>query len=188
MKIAILNGHGKNREGAVDKKGDDGIYEDKFYTLESVLVREFGLKLTANLMKKHEVLLIRPNDEYVALSDRCEQANEYSADIVISLHANASANSKANGIETLHFPESKEGIKLASKVQNRLIHRSKASDRGIKPRGNLYVLKNVSAPAILIELGFITNPQEEAKLHNPKYQEQLIKAIEEGVDEYERLR
>jgi N-acetylmuramoyl-L-alanine amidase len=52
----------------------------------------------------------------------------------------------------------------------------------------LYVLKSVLAPAILIELGFITNPQEEAKLHNPKYQEQIIKAIEEGVDEYEKSR
>lgn len=188
MKIAIMNGHGKNKEGAVDPKGTDGIYEDKFYTLESVLVREFGLKLTANLMKKHEVLLIRPNDEYVTLADRCEQANEFGADIVISIHANASANSKANGIETLHYPGSENGIKLASEVQRRMIHRTKATNRGIKPRGNLYVLENVLAPAILLELGFITNPTEEAKLHNPKYQEQLLKAIEEGVDNYEKSR
>ena len=190
MKIALMLGHGKNKEGAVDEKGDDSIYPDRFYTRESFLVREFGLKLASRLMNNHEVLIIRPNDEYVSLAERCDLADEYGTDIVISLHANASANSQANGIETLYYETktyiSKKGKRLASRVQERLIHRTKATDRGIKPRGDLYVLENVSAPAILIELGFITNPQEEEKLHNKKYQEQLIEAIYEGVKNYER--
>jgi len=195
MKIALMLGHGKNKEGAIDgidKDGDDGIYPDTIYTLESVLVRELGLKLTAKLMNNHEILIIRPNDEYVPLAERCNQANNYGADIVVSLHANASANSNASGIETLYYETktytSKKGKKLASEVQERLIHRSKAKDRGIKPRGDLYVLENVSPPAILIEVGFITNKQEEEKLHKKKYQEQLIEAIYEGVNNYEKSR
>lgn len=190
MKIAIMNGHGKDKEGAIDKKGDDGVYKDEYYTLESVLVREIGLRLATRLMNKHDVLIIRPNDKYVTLSDRCKQANDYGADIVISLHANASANKKASGIETLYYKTptftSKKGKKLASEVQERLVHRTKAKDRGIKPRGDLYVLENASPPAILVEVGFITNPQEEAKLHSKKYQEQLIEAIYEGVNNYEK--
>lgn len=186
MKIALDFGHGGKDPGAVDKESDDTIYPDKFYTEESELVRKIGLKLAAELLKKYEVYIVRPNDEYVTLEDRVNKANEIEADIFISLHANASANDKASGIETLHYPGSEEGINLAKEVQRRLIERTKAGDRGIKPREDLYVLERTVMPSVLIELGFITNPIEEEKLNNYSYQKQLKNAIYEGVINYEK--
>ena len=186
MKIALDFGHGGKDPGAVDEKGDDTIYPDKFYTEESKLVRHIGLKLSAKLDENHEIYLVRPNEDYVNLEDRTELANADEVDIFISLHANASANRKANGIETLHYPGSEEGIRLASKVQRRVIERSKATNRGIKPREDLFVLKGTNMPSILFEIGFITNNQEEQKLHNKAYQKQIIEGIYEGVQKYGR--
>lgn len=188
MKIALDFGHGGKDPGAVDEKGDDTIYPDKFYTEESKLVRHIGLKLSAKLDENHEIYLVRPNENYVSLEDRCILANEEEADIFISLHANASANNDAEGIEVLHYPESKEGIKLASKVQESLIKATRASNRGIKPRDNIFVLEETVMPSILVELGFITNPQEEKQLHNRSYQNNLVNAIFEGVKNYESNR
>lgn len=186
MKIAILMGHGIDKEGAVDGKFDDEIYEDKIYTRESVYVRNVGLKLAAKLIDQHEILLVRPNDKYVTLKERVRQANNWGADILISLHTNASVNNRAEGIETIYYPTSTNGKRLALDVQNRLIQRSKAVDRGIKPRSNLFVLRASSMPSILIELGFITNPYEEERMHNRHYKNKLIQGIIEGVNDYEQ--
>ena len=187
MKIALDFGHGGKDPGAVDGKGDDTVYPDKYYTEESKLVRHIGLKLAYKLDEIYEVYLTRPNEEYVSLEDRCVLSNEEDVDIFLSLHANASANKNANGIEVLYYPDSKNGIKLSSKVQDRLIKATRATDRGIKPRDDIFVLEETVMPSVLIELGFITNPQEEKQLWNKSYQNNLINAIFEGVKEYERI-
>ncbi|MBI3212151.1 MAG: N-acetylmuramoyl-L-alanine amidase [Simkania negevensis] len=65
--------------------------------------------------------------------------------------------------------------------------RTKAASRGVKS-GNLHVIRNTEMPAILIEGGFLTHPQEHARLTDPKYIEEMGHAIAEGVDKYFRTK
>ncbi|SFL93314.1 N-acetylmuramoyl-L-alanine amidase family protein [Halanaerobium salsuginis] len=190
MKIAILAGHGGSDSGAVDpieKEQNDGIYQDDIYTEES----DVNLK-AAKILEKiltnngHEVFMARDRDVYISLQNRTHFANDNNADIVISLHANAAANSAAEGIETLHYPGSENGQKLANNVQKRMIKASNATDRGIKERDNLYVLRKTLMPAVLVEMGFLTNPKEEHLLNEREYLYLLMEAVAAGVDDYER--
>lgn len=190
MKIAIFAGHGGSNPGAVDpieKEQNDGIYQDNIYTEES----DVNLK-AAKILEKiltnngHEVLMARDRDVYISLQNRTHFANDNKADIVISLHANAAANSAAEGIETLYYPTSTNGKKLAKSVQKRMIKASNATDRGIKKRDNLYVLRKTMMPAVLVEMGFLTNPKEEHLLNEREYLYLLMEAVAVGVDDYER--
>lgn len=190
MKIAILAGHGGKDPGAVDpieKEQNDGIYQDDVYTEES----NVNLK-AAKILEKiltnngHEVLMARKDDVYISLQNRTHFANDNNADIMISLHANAAANSAAEGIETLHYPGSENGMKLAYNVQKRMISASNAVDRGIKRRDNLYVLRKTLMPAVLVEMGFLTNPKEEHLLNEREYLYLLMEAVAAGVDDYEQ--
>lgn len=190
MKIAIFAGHGGKDPGAVDPielKQNDGIYQDNIYTEESDVNLKAAKILEKILIKNgHEVLMAREEDVYISLQKRTDFANNNKADIVISLHANAAANSAANGIETLYYPTSPNGKKLAECVQKRMIKASNAVDRGIKKRNNLYVLRKTLMPAILVEMGFLTNVREEHLLNEKEYLYLLMEAVAFGVDDYER--
>lgn len=187
MKVCIDAGHGGSDPGAVDpieKDQDDGVYEDVLYTKESRINLRASIMLRDLLSNKHDVVMTREDNNYVTLSDRADMANQVNADIFISLHANAALRKSAHGIETLYYPTSENGKKLAQLVQNELISASGAYDRGVKPRENLYVLRKTKMPAILVEIGFITNPREEHLLNQNEYLHMLMKSVEKGVEKY----
>lgn len=190
MKIAIFAGHGGSYPGAVDPielEENDGIYQDDIYTKESDVNLKAAKILEKILIKNgHEVLMAREEDVYISLQKRTDFANNNKADIVISLHANAAATSSARGIETLYYPTSKKGKKLAKYVQKRMVQASNAVDRGIKERDNLYVLRKTMMPAVLVEMGFLTNVREEHLLNEKEYLYLLMEAVAFGVDDYER--
>lgn len=194
MKIAILAGHGGSDPGAVDPielEENDGIYQDDIYSEESDINLKAALILQPMLEKKgHEVLMARTEDVYVSLYDRVDMANDNEVDLVISLHANAASNSAAAGIETLYYSSprytSKEGKKMAGLAQKRLINVTDTPDRGIKGREKLWVLRKTDMPAILVEMGFITNLKEEKLLNEKEYLYLLMEAVAAGVDDYER--
>ncbi|MDD3563213.1 MAG: N-acetylmuramoyl-L-alanine amidase [Candidatus Cloacimonetes bacterium] len=108
----------------------------------------------------------------------------------------ASARSKYDGLDfilsdlsqTEHLQSSNE---LASSVQQNLIAGCQAYDRGVK-QANFYVLKGAFMPSILIELGFLSNPDEERLLVNDDYQQRLARTIFEGLKRfkyrYDRIR
>jgi len=184
--IVLDAGHGGKGVGAVDVEGDDEIYKDEIYTEESELVLDFTLELGKKLKKRarYNVVLTRGCDEYIKLSNRTKVANHNHADIFVSIHANSYSDSDAEGIETLYYPTSKEGRRLAQSTQRQLISATRAVNRGIKDRDNLYVLKHTNMPAILVELGFISNPVEEEKLHNKEYKTKQINAIVKSIIDY----
>ncbi len=189
MKICIDAGHGGKDPGAIDpieREQDDGIYEDVLYTEESRVNLKAAIILREILKANNEILMTRENNEYIRFSARAKLANQAKANVFISLHANASLNKTVNGIETLYYPTSSQGKQLAQIVQDKLIKVSKANNREIKPRDNLYVLGKTDMPAILIEMGFITNPREEHLLNQREYLYLLMRAVAKGVEEYGR--
>ena len=172
-KVFIDPGHGGSDPGAVSL----GNYEDEINL-------EVSKKLEDILMARGiEVKMSRETDESLTLTQRANEANNYGADIFVSIHQNAWQSSNVSGIETYHSPNSSKGEKLSEMIHENLIQDTKANDRGVKD-ANFTVLKKSNMPATLVESGFITNKSEASKLSNENYQQTLANAIANGVVEY----
>lgn len=172
--IIIDPGHGGRDPGAVSK----GIKE-----------KDLNLKIASRLYfllhtRGIKVKMTRTNDRSLALEDRVRMANNLKPEIFISIHCNAASSNKANGIETIYYQGSTKGKVLAEKIQLKLVDKLKRKDRGIKTRDNLFVLKYTSMPAVLIECGFLTNPEEKNLLTKDNFRNNISTAISSGLGEY----
>lgn len=186
--IVIDAGHGGSDPGAVDdinRDQDDEIYDDKIYSVESSLNYKVANELYYILLnKQYNAIMTRQSNKFISLKQRANIANNCNADIFVSVHHNASSNKSARGFEVLYYPTSKEGQELAQCVQTTIIEKLNLKDRGIKKRDNLYVLKNTKMPAILIEVGFISNPTEEKLLNQDGFQQLMTQYISVAIDNY----
>ena len=170
MKIFINAGHGGNDPGAVSKKG----------TKEADITKKVSSLLACQLIQKgFNIEFFQQKNSFTEVS---EAENTSKSDLFISIHCNSWTDSKANGVEVLHYPTSTKGIKLARLVQNELVEATTLKDRGIKARSDLHVLRRTKATAILVELAFLSNPEEEKLLlEEPKI---FADAIAEGIKKY----
>jgi N-acetylmuramoyl-L-alanine amidase len=180
--VVIDAGHGGHDPGA---KAPPGEKREKDYCLD------IAQRLEKNLQRKGiKTFLIRNDDTYVALYERAILANDIKADLFISLHINAVDNNpEANGTETLYCPSSNGGNNglnseiFASIVQENLIRTLKTTDRKIKARPNLVVLRKTNMPAVLIEAAFITNEADLTKLDSTAFRRNTARAITDSVME-----
>ena len=149
----------------------------------------------------YQVMTTRTSDTYVDLTDRSRAANASESDIFVSIHINASGSSAAQGIETYYYQPYAEypsrinatyhanptrlsmSDTLANAIQSSLINATGAQNQGVK-RQTFAVLRETTAPAVLLELGFLSNPQEAARLNTSAYQETLANAIVAGIKRY----
>lgn len=161
------------------------------------------------------VLLTRPKDNFLLLSDRTTIANQIGADIFISIHANSAKNSAAHGIETFFYDntyqdsqlyisdlqallnayqkyttyKTKRSELLAESIQKNLceyadsIQPQQLINRKVK-KGAFQVLIGSSAPAVLIEIGFISNEKEAIELNKASYQKKIAQGICSGIRLY----
>ena len=143
-----------------------------------------------------EVLMTREDDsspctasKYTELEDlkaRVALANSCNADLFISIHNDAFTNPAVNGTTVFYSaanPKNVESLHLAGSIRTSVIDIIKTTDRGVKP-GNLYVLNNTKIPAILLEIAFISNPYEEARLQNQTFRENAAAGIFRGIYAY----
>jgi N-acetylmuramoyl-L-alanine amidase len=180
--ICVDPGHGGEDSGAVGTTG----------TNEKDLNLSIALLLAQNLRGAGlRVIMTREDDTLPLLQQRAEIANTAMASLFISVHNNASGagDPLANGTETFYWgtPESysAEGKLLAEAIQRNLVAAVGSIDRGARTHWrNLVVLAESLMPAALAEVGFVTNPEEEAKLKTPAYQEAAAQGIAKGVLEY----
>lgn len=157
--IVIDPGHGGIDSGAV---GVNGV-------LEKDIVLSIAKKiesLNANLFDdRFEIYLTRYHDSLITLGDRTELAIRLNAAIFISLHCNQASNKNANGIEVYvderHKRYSKSSFRLANIMQRELNDNLGFKSRGVK-FGNFQVLRETtdSCPALLLEIGFLSNIDE----------------------------
>lgn len=179
--IVIDAGHGGTDQGA---KAKNPYCEEKRISLQ-----------TARLVKKYldqlgyHVVMTRNTDAFVPLSRRVEIAKQSDAEIFVSIHFNSSRVPTAAGME-IFFYDSKEtkrrtyaSKRLADSILTRVLRRTSAHSRGVK-KGNLYVIRETSMPAVLFEGGFISNPTERVNLKAPDYQEKIARGIADGIDFY----
>jgi len=129
--------------------------------------------------KGYNVVLLRDNDKFVSLSERTEKINEIKPYLVISLHANATTNTNKSGIE-LYFSKNEklkeQNSKFISKMSQSLITQTKYKDVKIG-NANFKILSESEYPAILIELGFMTNANDLNYIRSEKGQGEIVNAL-----------
>ena len=208
-KIVIDPGHGSKDPGAVSSFGKE----------KSVVLSLSKILRDLLINKGYDVRMTRETDRFIPLQNRPEFANDQTADLFLSIHANANKNPKASGIETyylalasdtsasetasrenigasysiqeldllvskiLHESKSEESRRLAERVQSELIYATGSINRGVK-HAPFVVLIGAKVPAILIEIGFLSNEIEAKKLITIEYQQKLATAIASGVEDY----
>lgn len=118
-----------------------------------------------------------------------DTANSSGANLFVSVHCNSAANPSANGTETWYYHSSGNGRKLAECIQNQIVTALNTTDRGIKgaqPGVNgLYVLTNTDAIAVLVELAFISNMEDNLLLQ--QNQDCFARAIARGITDFQQL-
>ena len=170
--IIIDPGHGGNDTGAL--RGS---------TLEKDLTLKIALKVRDCLREKglKNIILTRYEDKTLSLDDRVQIANRKNADIFVSIHINASVKSEINGIETHYYTDN--GYNVAKIIHKELMNNVDAMDRGLF-KSKFYVINHTEAPAVLLELGFISNEQERSSLNSSKRQMDSAQAIADGIVNY----
>ncbi|MBX7066186.1 MAG: N-acetylmuramoyl-L-alanine amidase [Parachlamydiales bacterium] len=183
--VVIDVGHGGTDRGA--KAGNPYCEEKRITLLTARLVKQYLEQLG------YHVVMTRSTDNFISLPRRVEIAKQAQGNIFVSVHYNSSRSPEAKGIEVFFF-DSKENKnranaskKLADSILSRLIRKTDANSRGVK-KGNFYVIRETSMPAVLVEGGFISNPKERALLKSRDYQEKIAQGIADGIDGYFKAR
>ena len=114
-----------------------------------------------------------------SLGLRVQGANEWNADFFVSIHANASVNAAASGSEAYAYSTASPGFAMGQSILDRLNRETGLRDRGTFVRPTLYVLRRTKMPAVLIELGFITNPYDAELM--AKEPDRFARGIYEGI-------
>ena len=151
-------------------------------------------------------LMTRLGDTYVSLADRAAFANRVSNCIFVSIHFNEDNLPVSSGVETYYAAHqitagsflaswlpflwralsespNSESQSLAGSIQEALVARTRALDRGTKPR-QFFVIANVTSPAALVEGGFLTNKEDISKLASENYREEIAAAVADGILRY----
>lgn len=174
QKVVIDPGH-----GGKDPGGTGGGVREK------AVVLNVAKKIAAYLEARGcTVMLTRETDVFVELSDRARMANAAKADLFVSIHCNSVRdNARATGMEVYHYTHASEASKHAARaIYDKLLPVSGLRGRGVKSK-DLAVLRETKMPAVLIELGFISNPGDRAKLTTSAWQDAAAKAISDGIIE-----
>ena len=185
-RIAIDPGHGGSDSGAI---GPTGIME-KSITMR--VSRELKRLLEA---EGATVILTRTGDTEVSekgasatsveeLQARCDVANQAKADIFLSIHADAFTNREVKGTTAYYYAQgTKQSKQLADSVRTALIDAIGTVDRGTQSC-NFYVVKHTDMPAILVEISFISNPDEEKMMNSETGIKKIAQGIADGIADY----
>ncbi len=117
-----------------------------------------------------------------SLAARVNAANSWPADYFISIHANASVNPAQNGTEVYVYREPSTAAELAEDVLEGIVERMGTRDNGVRVNSALYVLRRTTMPAILVELGYITNAEDVKKMTEDPWG--FAQGIYNGILEY----
>ncbi|EHQ87497.1 N-acetylmuramoyl-L-alanine amidase [Desulfosporosinus youngiae] len=141
----------------------------------AIMVREDDRDLGAS-----QGLLKRKRED---LAQRIQLAMDSQAEVYLSIHANSFPDPKLTGAQTFYHADSPEGKLLAQSIQQELNNMTNGK-RVAKGNQDIYVLKKANQAAVTIELGFLSNQEEEQLLTTPEYQQMLAIAIFQGLSVY----
>ena len=184
--IVIDPGHGGNDSGAI---GPTGV-------MEKTVTLNIALRLQKLLEAEGAtVYMTRSTDTEVSpkganasdieeLQARCDVANNHNADIFISIHNDSFTNGAAKGTTGYYYSRgSAKSRDLADKVRSGVIDQIGTQSRGTQSC-NFYVVKHTDMPATLVEVAFISNPEEEKLLNSDDGAQKAAQGIADGIADY----
>ena len=190
-KIVVLDaGHGGEDGGAIGGNGtvEKNVNLSIMLKLQQLLEQSGCTVITT---RTEDISLHNSGDEKVGnrkisdLDNRKKMPEEYGADIFVSVHMNTFPDSKYSGAQV--FYAEKEGSKeLAENIRAELkAHVNGENNRETKDAdGNIYILDGAKVPSVVVECGFLSNSEEEAKLVSEEYQQKLAFAMYCGIIKY----
>ncbi len=174
LSVIVDAGHGGRDQGAVWA----GVREARL-NLQVARLVESSLR-----SRGYRVIMTRRSDRFVSLGRRAQIANRYGNAVFVSIHFNATRNTRVRGAET--FYAGRKGRVLASGIQREMTKNLKVRNRGVKYR-RFSVLRHTNCPAVLVECGFISNPYERKRCSSRSYQVLSARSIVKGIERYDRI-
>ena len=178
--VAIDAGHGDH---------DGGAYGS--YSKEKDIALAVSLLVAEELKPYVTPFLTRSDDTFLSLSTRPDLANNANSSAFVSIHCNSADNENARGWEIFTTPGQNNSDKLATaigvkygKANPNMKKRVDESDGDLDKEANFAVIRGTACPSCLVELGFISNKDEETLLNYRQFQQESARAIAHGVLDY----
>lgn len=185
--IVVDVGHGGFDSGKVGIHGE----------LEKDINLQIALKLRDTLQETGiSVIMTREDDKGLYdenannkkaqdLQRRCDLINEKKPLMTISIHQNSYTSPEIKGAQVFYYTTSTESQKLAEEIQKTLIEQvDPENHREAKANDSYYLLKKTSSAIVIVECGFLSNPEEAKKLTDEEYQQKLVDAVCQGIFKY----
>ncbi|WP_256762367.1 N-acetylmuramoyl-L-alanine amidase CwlD [Cohnella sp. WQ 127256] len=184
--IALDAGHGGADGGAVSR---DGIIEKDLNLAIVLYLRDYLQQSGAvvQLTREGDYDLALPETKGYSrrktedLQQRANQVRKQKADLTISIHMNSIPSPKWSGAQTFYAAKNTEGKRLASDIQNELRVVLGNTQRIAKKADTIYLLKTLEMPTALVEVGFLSHPEEANLLADEEYQRKVAASIYRGI-------
>ncbi|MEW6546205.1 MAG: N-acetylmuramoyl-L-alanine amidase [Bacillota bacterium] len=186
--VVIDPGHGGPDPGAVGPRGE--LEKDVVLGISLHLLRYFtaaGARAILTRDRDEDLSGLPPevpDVKAIDLKRRVEIARGARADVFLCIHANATESPYWRGAQTFYRPNHPDSARLARCIQRELVRVTRRTDRVALPGPKQYVLDNVTMPAVTVEVGFMSNPEEARLLTDPDYQKLVAWAIFLGTARY----
>ncbi|MBH8598893.1 N-acetylmuramoyl-L-alanine amidase CwlD [Thermoactinomyces sp. CICC 10523] len=184
--IMIDAGHGGPDGGAVSQ---DGIVEKEITLKIARYLQDYlhGAGALVFLTRETDTDLAQPDTKRLRLRKaedlmrRIYLIKEKNVDAFVSIHLNAIPSSRWSGAQTFYNPVREENKRLATFIQAELIRNLENTNRLAKQKGDVYILKHSPVPTALVEVGFLSNPEEARLLATDTYQKKVAASIYLGL-------
>lgn len=182
--VVIDAGHGGNDPGKIGV--DDSLEKD----LNLIIAKKVQKLLEQQDVK---VVMTRETDaglyeeqtsnkKVQDMKNRCTLINDTQPDCVVSIHQNSYHEESIHGAQVFYYKHSAQGEQFAAIMQKALLSIDKENRRQPKADDTYYLLKKTEVPTVIVECGFLSNPEEAEKLVTEEYQQQIAEAIVKGIE------
>ena len=165
--VILDAGHGGSDPGKI---GLNNLLEKEKITAELTRKEDKGLGITGDGSKKTE-----------DMQARVKMINETKPVLTVSIHQNSYEDPEIHGAQVFYYSHSREGEAVAKILQESLQEIDPENHRQAKANETYYLLRRTKVPTVIVECGFLTNPEEAEKLSGEEYQEQVAEAVAKGI-------
>ncbi|MDZ7673027.1 MAG: N-acetylmuramoyl-L-alanine amidase family protein [Halanaerobiales bacterium] len=189
INIALAKSEIQSKNNIIVLDAGHGGFDPGAVGIRNTKEKDVNLNIVKNLAevlknRGFKVLLTREDDTFISLNQRVKFANSNNARIFVSVHNNSSTKRTSEGTETFIAPnKSGDSLMLAENIQSELIKSLGLFNRGVK-KEYLYVIRYTEMPAVLVEVAFLSNPNEQKLLTDDDFIKNTADAISQGIFNY----